>query len=83
MAKKTNNYHAVPNSERGWVVKKEGAQKISGHAPTKRGSAKMAKTYSTNSGGGEVVIHRRDGKIRDKDTVFPASDPFPPRDRKH
>ena len=38
---------------------------------------------SANSGGGEVRIHRRDGKIRDSDTVAPGNDPFPPRDKKH
>lgn len=29
----------------------------------------------------EVVIHRRDGKIRDSDSYGP--DPVPPRDKKH
>ncbi|MGA3287422.1 MAG: DUF2188 domain-containing protein [Bacteroidota bacterium] len=29
----------------------------------------------------EVVIHRPDGTIRDKDSY--GNDPFPPRDRKH
>jgi hypothetical protein len=83
MAKKKTNYHVVPNSEHGWAVKKAGAERVSGFAPTQRGAEKLAKTFSSRSGGGEVVIHRRDGKIRDKDTVFPASDPFPPRDRKY
>ncbi len=77
------NYHVVPDSEKGWVVKKEGGKKVSGSATTQRDAEKMAKDYSSNSGGGEVVIHRRDGKIRDKDTMSPAKDPFPPRDRKH
>lgn len=81
MSKRTN-YHIVPDSDRGWAVKKEGGSKASAFAPTQRGAEKIAKTFSTNSGGGEVVIHRRDGKIRDKDTVYPAPDPFPPRDRR-
>jgi hypothetical protein len=29
------------------------------------------------------VIHGRDGRIRDSDTVPPAKDPHPPRDTKH
>lgn len=82
MAKK-GNYHVVPSPEEGWAVRREGATKVSDFAPTQRGAEKIAKKLSTNAGGGEVVIHRRDGKIRDKDTVFPAQDPFPPRDRKH
>lgn len=77
------NYHIVPDSEEGWVVKKEGATRRSGSATTQRAAEKVAKSFATNSGGGEVVIHRRDGKIRDKDTMRPARDPFPPRDRRH
>lgn len=82
MAKK-GNYHIVPDSNNGWAVKREGAEKVSAFAATQRGAEKLAKNFSANHGGGEVVIHRRDGKIRDKDTVYPASDPFPPRDRRH
>ncbi len=78
-----SNYHIVPDSEKGWVVRKEGGTNISGSASTQRAAEKIAKEYSSNSGGGEVVIHRRDGRIRDKDTMRPARDPFPPRDRKH
>jgi len=73
----------VPNSEKGWIVKKEGAKRVSAAASTQREAEKAAKGFSSNSGGGEVVIHKRDGKIRDKDTMSPAKDPFPPRDRKH
>ncbi len=36
-----------------------------------------------NVGGGERVTQGRDGKIRSKDTIAPAHDPFPPRDREH
>jgi hypothetical protein len=75
------NYHVVPKSG-GWSVIKEGAEK-GRFAPTQRAAEKMAKNFATNAGGGEVVIHGRDGKIRDKDTMAPARDPFPPRDKKH
>jgi len=83
MVKKNNNYHVVPHKENGWAIKKAGADRVSAYAPTQRAAEKTAKTYSLNSGGGEVVIHRRDGKIRDKDTMHPAKDPFPPKDTKH
>jgi hypothetical protein len=73
------NYHVVPDSDKGWAVKKQGAKRASDFASTQRSAEKMAKKFATNSGGGEVVIHRRDGKIRDKDTMYPARDPFPPR----
>jgi hypothetical protein len=34
------------------------------------------------SGGGELTIQGRDGRIRDSDTVAPGHDPNPPRDRR-
>ncbi|MGV1047107.1 MAG: DUF2188 domain-containing protein [Solirubrobacterales bacterium] len=33
-------------------------------------------------GGGEVIVHRPKGKIRDSDTID-RQDPVPPRDHKH
>jgi hypothetical protein len=32
---------------------------------------------------GEVVIHDERGRVRDKDTVSPANDPNPPKDKRH
>jgi hypothetical protein len=34
-------------------------------------------------GGGELIVMRRDGRIRSKDTIGPSHDPNLPRDRKH
>lgn len=34
------------------------------------------------TGGGELTIQGRDGRIRDSDTVAPGHDPRPPRDRR-
>ena len=39
-----------------------------------------AKEILRKTGGGELTIHRRDGTIRELDTVSPASDPRPPKD---
>ncbi len=36
-----------------------------------------------NSGGGELTVKGRDGKIRSKDTLGGGNDPIPPRDREH
>lgn len=78
-----NNYHVVKNrSDNSWDIKKENSQRISGKVNTQREAEKLAKHFSSNSGGGEVVIHGLDGKIRDKDTVYPGNDPFPPKDAK-
>ena len=78
MAKK--NQHVTPHPKGGWQVKKEGAKRAGSRHKTQgaaidqaRKSAKREKT--------EVVIHRKDGKIRDSDSY--GNDPNPPKDKKH
>ncbi len=75
--------HVVPNPDGGWDVVKPGSSRASSHHDTQAQAEARAKEILGNTGGGEAVIHGRDNKIRDKDTVAPARDPFPPRDRKH
>lgn len=78
------SYHVTKDRETGeWNVKKAGGERASGHAATQAEAERMAKQLASNSGGGEVVIHRPDGTIRDSDTVAPANDPAPPIDKKH
>ena len=78
------NYTVSKNKENDkWGIKKDGASKISGYAETQKQADRQAKEFSKNSGGGEVRIKGLDGKFRDSDTVAPAKDPFPPRDKKH
>lgn len=79
-----SNYHVSKDKEtKQWRITKEGAERVSDFADTQGKAEKVAKQFAENSGGGEVRIHGLDGKIRDSDTVAPAKDPFPPRDRKH
>jgi Uncharacterized protein conserved in bacteria (DUF2188) len=66
----------------GWDVQKPRWGRASAHHGTQADAANRAREIVTNLGGGEVVIQGRDGQIRDKDTISPAKDPFPPRDRK-
>lgn len=77
------NYHVSKHPKGGWKFQKEGASKASGIANTQKEAEKRAKQIASNSGGGEVKIHGLDGKIRDSDTVKPAIDPNPPKDRVH
>jgi len=77
-----NNRHVVPNPGEGWDVKKPGAERSSSHHDTQADAIDRARDIVHNVGGGEVVIHGRDGRIRDSDTVAPGNDPNPPRDRK-
>jgi len=80
---KTINYHITKREDGNWQYKREGAQKASGVVNTQNEAEKQAKELLAKWAGGEVVIHRVDGKIRDKDTVKPAIDPNPPIDTIH
>ncbi len=78
-----NQRHVVPSPGGGWDVKKPDAVRSSSHHPTQADAEVRAKDIVARAGGGEVIIHGRDGKIRDSDTVPPGNDPFPPRDTQH
>ncbi len=75
-----NERHVVPDAGGGWNVVAPGAQRASAHVDTQDQAISRAREIVDNSGGGEVVIHRPNGQIRDSDTVAPGNDPCPPRD---
>ena len=77
MAKK--DIHVVPHRS-GWATKKEGADRA-GVVTKTEGAAIEATVTQAKRERVEVVIHGRDGKIRDSDSY--GNDPFPPRDGKH
>lgn len=77
-----NDRHVVKHPD-GWAVKKPNADRASDVKPTQREAEARAKEIVRNLGGGEVRTHDERGRIRDSDTVKPAKDPFPPRDKKH
>ena len=79
------NYHVTnPKNSDTWKVVKDGSDRASATANTQKQAEKIAKELSSNSGGGEVRIHKPNGgPIRDTDTVAPAKDPNPPKDKKH
>jgi hypothetical protein len=77
------NYHVSKHPEGGWQYKREGVSKAAGIVNTQYEAEILAKISAAKSGGGEVRIHGRDGKIRDSDTIQPAKDPFPPKDWIH
>lgn len=82
-AKPGKNLHVSKSPAGGWQAKRENAQRASARGRTQSDAEAAAKRISGNSGGGEVRIHGRDGKIRDSDTVKPGNDPSSSRDRKH
>lgn len=75
--------HVVPNPNGGWDVRAPGAQRVSSHHDRQSEAEGRAKDILSRNGGGEAVIHGRDGRIRDSDTVSPGNDPCPPRDSRH
>lgn len=78
------NYHVLKDKETGkWAAKREGAERSAALVDYQKEAEHLAKEFSANSGGGEVRIHGLDGRIRDSDTVSPAKDPYPPKDKKH
>lgn len=79
---KDSDRHVVRNPAGGWDVVKPNADRASSHHNTQSDAVDRAREIVQNGGGGEVVIHGRDGRIRDSDTVAPGNDPNPPRDRR-
>lgn len=73
------NQHVVKGKE-GWNVKGENNSKATSNHSTQKEAIGRAREIAKNQKT-EVVIHGRDGKIRDKDSY--GNDPHPPKDKKH
>lgn len=68
--------HVVPHPDGGWQVKGEGNTRATVRTPTQREAIDIARGIALNQGS-ELVIHRPNGQIRDKDSH--GNDPFPPK----
>jgi uncharacterized protein YdaT len=73
------NQHVVRRPE-GWGVRGEGNTRDTSVHPTQEKAIDAARDIAKNQRS-EVVIHGRDGRIRDKDSFGP--DPAPPIDKRH
>jgi hypothetical protein len=73
------NQHVVPADD-GWGVRGEGNDRLTSRHDTQGEAIDAAREIAINQRS-EVVIHRPDGRIRDRDSY--GNDPFPPRDKKH
>ena len=71
--------HVVPQGGR-WAVRGAGSQRATRVTSTQREALTVAREIARRQGT-DVVIHGRDGRIRDKDSY--GNDPFPPKDLKH
>jgi|SRR5574344_85351 hypothetical protein len=74
------NQHVTPTPSGKWQVIGAGNSKATVLKDTQSEAIEAATQIAKNQGG-EVVIHGRDGQIRDADSY--GNDPIPPRDKKH
>lgn len=64
-----------------WENKRNDADRPSTVHPTQNDAVDRARQMLRNQGGGELSIKGLDGRIRQKNTIPPGNDPFPPRDK--
>ena len=68
------NQHVVPHPD-GWAVKPAGGERSSAVYDTQKEAIDRGRDIARNQGV-ELLIHGRDGRIRERDSHGP--DPFPP-----
>jgi len=71
--------HVVPHPD-GWATKSEGSTRAGSVHDTQAQAIERAREQAQRQQT-EVVIHRKDGTIRDSDSY--GNDPNPPKDKKH
>jgi len=69
------NQHVLPHPD-GWAVQCEGAKRATRVVPTQAEAIGIGRAIAQNEGT-ELVIHGRDGRIREKDSH--GKDNCPPR----
>jgi len=72
----SKNIHVVSRHTGGWEARREGATRASVVAQTQAAVINNARPLAQQSKG-ELIIHGRDGRIRQKDSH--GRDPFPPK----
>lgn len=74
------NGRTVSQREDGtWANQRDGGERATSLHGTQKQAEKAARENLRNQGGGELKIKDEQGKIRQKDTVPPAKDPYPPK----
>ena len=69
------NQHVVPK-DGGWAIKGAGSKRATKVFPTQREAIKEGREIARRQGS-ELLIHGRDGRIREKNTF--GKDPHPPK----
>lgn len=71
----SKNQHVVPHNG-AWAVRGAGNSRVTSHHDTQADAAKAARDIAIHQKS-EVVIHRPNGQIRDRDSY--GNDPYPPK----
>jgi hypothetical protein len=74
-----NHRFVSPRPDGTWANQRVGSGRATSLHETQREAERAARENIRGSGGGELNIQGVGGQIRQKDTVPPATDPFPPR----
>lgn len=72
---KGKNQHVVPR-QHGWAVKPEGSNRASSVHRTQQDAINQARDIARRQGS-ELLIHGKDGRIRERDSH--GKDPHPPK----
>lgn len=72
----SKNQHVTPHRDGGWQVKGAGNERATARTNTQAEAIQIATKIARNQQS-EVVIHRQNGQIREKNSY--GNDPFPPR----
>lgn len=70
------NQHVTPHPSGGWQVKGAGNKRATIRTDTQAQAISLGRSIAKTQGS-ELVIHRPNGQIREKDSH--GRDPFPPR----
>lgn len=73
------NTHVIASIQGGWSVRKTGSERAEKNFDTKDEAVRYGRKVARERNG-ELVIHRRDGLISERNTY--GRDPAPSRDRK-
>jgi len=71
----TKGLHVVPSGSK-WSVIRAGAKRASKNYQTQQEAMEVARNRAKREGG-ELYVHGRDGRIRDRSSF--GRDPFPPK----
>ncbi len=81
MGSKNNRIVYRRPEDRMWVNKRLDAGRATSVHYTQAEAERSARDMLRRTGGGELITKGEDGRIRSKDTIAPAPDPNPPKDR--